>query len=142
MARSLSVSETTIRGLVGPFTTGAGALLANIPGTEAKRLEGVIKTIKANLGFSELAEMRATSITGGAVGQLSDRELEVLSAVKQALDQAQSGKDVKDALDMLDKELTRMESSITDAFNQDFLGKKPKKSEDLSIDELINRYGN
>lgn len=130
------------RSLVGPFTTGTGAWLSIMPGSKAKRLEGVIETIKANLGFGELAEMRATSPTGGAVGQLSDRELKVLSAVKQALDQAQSGKDVMDALDMLDDQLTGMGERVQEAFDQDFLGKQPteKPSADLSIDDLVNKY--
>jgi hypothetical protein len=138
---SLMKSKTQeARGLVGPFTTGAGSLLANIPGTEAKRLQGVIETIKANLGFGELAEMRATSPTGGAVGQLSDKELKVLSAVKQALDQAQSSSDVIDALDMLDERLTGMEDRVVDAFNQDFMGKESAPAEDLSIDDLVSKY--
>ena len=70
--------------------TGFMSVFNFIPGLTGKNLESDIDTIKANLGFGELAEMRRTSKTGGAVGQLSDRELTVLSAVLRNLDTSQT----------------------------------------------------
>lgn len=106
--------------LAGPFTTGGGSLLSNLPGTDARRLKGVINTILANLGFNELQEMRANSPTGGALGQVSERELALLTSTKQALDQAQSGEDFNAALDMLMKQVDGMEQRIISAYENDF----------------------
>ena len=106
--------------LVGPFATGAGSLLAALPGTDARRLKGVIRTIQANLGFTELQEMRASSPTGGALGQVSERELALLTSAQQALDQAQSTSDVIDALNNILAIANRMEGESVTAFEDDF----------------------
>ncbi len=73
--------------LVGKFsTTGiTGKALGNIPGTDRKALEGYIDTLKANLSFGALTEMRANSPTGGALGQVSDIELRLLSSTVRSL---------------------------------------------------------
>lgn len=78
-------------GKVGPFTTGiAGNLLKRVPGTPSKDLNETLKTVKANVGFETLQNMRQNSPTGGALGQVSDRENELLQAVRGSLEQAQS----------------------------------------------------
>lgn len=106
--------------LVGPFTTGTGALLANLPGTDARRLKGITNTILANMGFTELQEMRANSPTGGALGQVSERELALLTSAKESLDQAQSDKDVIFALNNLINIIDNMESNVVKAFEDDY----------------------
>lgn len=72
------------------FTTGfLGGLLNGVGGTDARSLRGVIDTIKGNLGFAELQAMRDASPTGGALGQVAVRELELLQSTIASLDQAQ-----------------------------------------------------
>lgn len=76
---------------LGPLTTGAaGQVLSKIGGTEARNLRGDLETIKANLGFQQLQEMREASKTGGALGQVAVQELEALQSAVAALDQAQN----------------------------------------------------
>jgi hypothetical protein len=75
--------------LIGYTTAGvAGAL--NIPGTEGRDLETALTTIKANLGFDRLQQMRDASKTGGALGQVAVKELEALQATVASLDRGQS----------------------------------------------------
>lgn len=81
--------------------TGWGAMLADMPGTDAKALQALLGTIKANIGFDELNKMRAQSKTGGALGQVTERELAFLQSVAGSLDQSQSSKDLKYNLDRL-----------------------------------------
>lgn len=101
-------------------TTGIGSWASWVPGTDAKRLAGVVDTIIANLGFNELQSMRANSPTGGALGQVSERELALLTSAKQKIDQAQSPQDFRDALlEVLDIANRMAQSSIT-AFEEDF----------------------
>src|SRR5690606_23007568 len=76
---------------IGPFTTGAGGLLANLPATEARALKNDLDTIRANIGFEELQAMRDASPTGGALGQVSEMENRLLQAVRGALDQLDRG---------------------------------------------------
>jgi hypothetical protein len=63
------------------LTTGVGGFIAsNIPATKRKTLEGAIKTIQANLSFQALNDMRAASPTGGALGNVTERELDLLGS--------------------------------------------------------------
>lgn len=77
-------------GRAGFFSTGlTGETLGRIPGTGAYNLEKTLDTIKANIGFKELADMRAASPTGGALGQITERELGFLQAALASLDKGQ-----------------------------------------------------
>jgi hypothetical protein len=51
---------------------------ANIAGTRSNQIENLLTSLGGRVAFQALADMRAASKTGGAVGQLSDKELEVL----------------------------------------------------------------
>jgi hypothetical protein len=50
----------------------------------------MLDTIGANMGFEQLQAMRAASPTGGALGNVTERELELLQAVQGSLQQSQS----------------------------------------------------
>lgn len=75
----------------GWFETGfIGSMARNIPGTPGFDLAGNVKTIDANAAFNALAEMRNNSPTGGALGQVTERELDLLKSSVANLDTAQS----------------------------------------------------
>jgi hypothetical protein len=74
--------------LISSLTTGFGAFLKGVPGTEAKTLDRLLATVRANVGFEKLAAMRRASPTGGALGNVSDKEIQFLQAVLGDLDQA------------------------------------------------------
>jgi hypothetical protein len=87
-------------GHTGTFTTGLpGTILSRIPGSEAYDLRKTIDTVKANVGFNELAAMRAASPTGGALGQVAVKELDMLQATLGSLDPAQSEEKLRKHLD-------------------------------------------
>lgn len=76
---------------LGYFATGLpGQVLENFGGTDARNLRGDLDRIKANIGFDELNKMRRESPTGGALGQVTERELQFLQSVQGSLDQAQT----------------------------------------------------
>lgn len=75
---------------VGPLTAGVGSSLASVRGTPARDLEKDIDTIKANLGFETLQEMRRNSPTGGALGAIAVQELNLLQSTVASLDTSQS----------------------------------------------------
>lgn len=92
--RVISTIDTALK-QVGPMTTGLpGAVLGKVPGFTPYDLRNTIDTIKANLGFQELSAMRQASPTGGALGQIAVRELELLQATIANLDPNQSEKQI------------------------------------------------
>lgn len=76
------------------WSTGFASYLSAIPGTEAQALKNNLATIKANIGFDKLQAMRDASPTGGALGQVSERELGFLQSVFGSLDQSQSSEEL------------------------------------------------
>jgi hypothetical protein len=75
------------------FATGFGAGLAkNIGGTPAANVDGLLDTIGANTAFETLQKMREASPTGGALGAISERELDLLKSTISSPKQGQSDK--------------------------------------------------
>lgn len=131
---------------VNELTAGfGGALLSKIPGTKARDLEATIQTIVANLGFRELQDMRDSSPTGGALGQVSERELALLNSAKQNLENSQTPEQLKENLGDLKAQMRLSKKRIKEAYELDFgrfdkqmqnIGKKPtpKETQDQVID--------
>lgn len=90
------------KNMVSGFTAGAGSLLSVVPLTSAKDLSKRLNTIKANLGFDRLQQMRDASPTGGALGQVAVQELIALQSTIASLDQDQSPTQLKEALDKIE----------------------------------------
>jgi hypothetical protein len=87
--------------LVGPFTAGLGAPLSKIPASAARSLAAKLNTIKSNVGFDRLQQMRDASPTGGALGNVSNVELELLQATLGSLDQALAPEQLREHLTRL-----------------------------------------
>jgi hypothetical protein len=108
------------RPLVGRLTAGfGGSSLSAIPGTEARDLQAKLTTIKANLGFDRLQQMRDASPTGGALGQVAVQELVALQSTVASLDQAQSPKQLRDALDKIESHYTKWRATVRKAGGQE-----------------------
>lgn len=98
---------------IGPLTTGAiGAITGMIPGTTSYDLDKTIDTIKANVGFKELQEMRANSPTGGALGQIAVRELDFLQAAIASLDKKQSPEKLRANLQEIRSSFERWKATV------------------------------
>jgi len=64
-----------------------GNIYNKVPGgSPVRELKSVISTLQANLAFDRLMEMKSKSKTGGALGQVSNIELELLKNSLVALD--------------------------------------------------------
>jgi len=86
-----------------PTTGYGGQKLMNTGGTAANDLRATLETIKANVAFDKLQQMRASSPTGGALGAVSDKEMSLLSAALTSLDQTQSAEQLTQNLDNLEQ---------------------------------------
>jgi hypothetical protein len=103
------------------WSTGfMGQKLADVGGTPAHDLAGTLSTIKANIGFDKLQEMRANSPTGGALGNVSDNENKLLQSVWGALMQSQTEDQFKQNLDLVDKQVKESWDRINKAYQADY----------------------
>lgn len=90
-AQDVSARISNILDKTGFMSTGlTGSIMGKIPGSDAYDLRREIDTIKANIGFGELQQMRQASPTGGALGQVAVQELNMLQAVLGSIDANQS----------------------------------------------------
>ncbi len=95
------------------FSTGwSGLITKALPNTDARALDNQLNTIKANVGFDRLTKMRNESKTGGALGQVSERELALLSSSAAPLDP--QDKYFKENLEEVKKHYARFVTSLKD----------------------------
>ncbi len=105
----------------GIWTTGLlGSGLAKIAGTPAYDLQANLATVKANIGFDRLQEMRDNSPTGGALGQVSEMENRLLQAVWGNLEQSQSKEQFIENLDLVEQQVQASWDRIDQAYQQDY----------------------
>lgn len=103
--------------LVGYTTAGPGSMLSSVPGTNARDLQSKLETIKANLGFDRLQQMRESSPTGGALGAVAVQELIALQSTVASLDPGQSPKQLTQSLDKIKKHYKRWGEVVEQAQN-------------------------
>ncbi len=104
-----SVDE--LLGKVNKWTTGMGSLLSGIPESDARNFKAELDTLKANVAFNELTAMREASKTGGALGSVAVREMELLQSALGALDQGQSPDNLKAQLEKVRSSIERWQSA-------------------------------
>lgn len=88
----------TAKEQVSGTTAGIGGRLLSLT-ESATDLEENLNSIKANLGFDRLQQMRNESKTGGALGQVAVKELDRLEAARASLNRTQSPEQLKKNLD-------------------------------------------
>ena len=94
--------------LVGNLTTGLiGKAASVVPGTPAYTLNNRVSTIKANLGFDRLQQMRDASPTGGALGQVAVQELQALQNSVASLEVGQDKKELEKNLGKIKEHYTK-----------------------------------
>ena len=133
----LSVSPTT------SVSGASGALYSKIPGTPAYDFASSLDTIKANIGFDRLQRMREASKTGAAVGQLSNRELGLLTETLAPTRQGMSPGRLREALSVI-KKIYGNPSVYKDAVSGEFSmpGEQPgNPTFDADLDALLGLGG-
>lgn len=97
----------------GGMTTGIFYNLASLPvGTDARTLETKLRTLRATLAFDRLQKMRDDSKTGGALGQVSNIELQLLESALTALDPIVGEVEFKKQLEKVEKHYNNFKSSL------------------------------
>lgn len=103
------------------FTTGFFGGITNwVPGTPAFNLAQTLNTVKANVGFDKLQELRDNAKTGGALGQVSDFENRLLQSVWGALEQSQSKEQFIQNLERVRKQTQASWQRVREAYKKDY----------------------
>lgn len=115
------IAKTAQRQAGQAFTTGVGGLIMSLkPGSTAKDMRANLDTLTADAAFTSLQQMRDASKTGGALGQVSERELTLLGAAVRSLDANQSDEQLTSNI----REYVRLRNQsmqrIREAFSQDY----------------------
>lgn len=113
-----------------PTTGVMGLLLSSVPGTDAHNTGKLLDTIKANVGFDRLQQMREASPTGGALGAVSQTEMHLLNSALGSLEQSQSQ-------DQFRHNLTRLRQIYSDIVH----GPEAANAAPVSDENLLEKYG-
>lgn len=102
------------------FATGLGGqTLSSIPGSAAANFDAALDTLKSQVAFSALQAMRDASKTGGALGQVTERELAMLQNNIAALEQKQSPEQFKQSLQAVMDYAQRVKGLMQQAYSSD-----------------------
>ena len=103
---------------VNPYTVGFGVIAKGVPTSKARSFSAQLDTLKANIAFGELTAMREASKTGGALGQVSDREGKLLASALGALDQGQSPEQFKAQLEKIRNSINKWKQEVNNYASQ------------------------
>ena len=127
--------------LADATTTGiAGSAFSSIPGTPAFRLKTILDTVRANVGFEALSEMRQNSPTGGALGNVSDMENKLLQATIAAMEQGLDATSLKANLEKVRNARNGALKRVKEAFDTDFGNSYAAPADSNSLEERLKRY--
>jgi hypothetical protein len=131
---------TQIKSIMSGWSAVYGASLSAIPGTEARKLKGMLDTMKANSAFGTLIDLKNS---GGTLGAISEAELQLLSAKLGALDQKG---DIAEQIRVLDQILEQNQGSLDrteaafardkDRFSRGFGEEAPETQSILTGDQV------
>jgi hypothetical protein len=93
--------------------TGTFYTLASMPfPSDARKLQTKITTLQSTLAFDRLQKMRDESKTGGALGQVSNIELQLLQSALTALDPVVGQEEFKKQLEKVQKHYTNFKKAL------------------------------
>ena len=99
---------------VGIYAYGVGPIpgKASVKGTDSYNLLSAVKTIQSNLGFDKLQAIRDASKTGGALGNVSNKEIEFLQGAVRNLDIGQSADVLRKNIQAIYESYNRLQTSL------------------------------
>ena len=107
--------------------TGMYGVIPSIPGGEAANADALIASMKAQVSGMKLQAMRNASKTGGAVGQVTEKEWPRLENMITALDNTKMDKATfQTKLTELIGEINKAKKTVLDAFTNEY-GQQPKR---------------
>lgn len=132
-----SVDELALKARQSPGIFGATAALP-IPSAfrsnAFRNFKAELDTLKSSIAFGELTAMREASKTGGALGQVSDREGKLLESALGALEMSQSPENFQKQLAKIKASIQRWQNSVQNSNNFQNVIKAPNGEDIVIID--------
>lgn len=97
--------------------TGLRGVIPNLPGSDAANAQAKLNTLKSQVAFGVLQDMRNNSKTGGALGAVSDNEIKLLQGNLTALDASQSQEQMEKSLKGIIKYANEAKDRLLSAYN-------------------------
>lgn len=113
--------------------TGIRGKIPNVPGTDAANAQAKLETLKAQVGFGVLQDMRNASKTGGALGAVTEKELGFLQNALASLDKAQDEKSMRESLAKIVKYSEDAKDRMRGAFNMKHTDKAAPAASDWAV---------
>ena len=142
-AQNMRQTIAEAKALTDWTTAGVAGYNRAFPASDARALAGKIETIKANLGFDRLQQMRDQSPTGGALGSVAVQELNALQSTVASLDQLQSPSQLRDALQKVDKHYANWQAVMEGRNPREQSGQTARGTvgnAPADIQQLLNKY--
>ena len=147
-ARIMASADDLI-GRTDNSTVGIGGVVGRkIPGSAAANYSADMDTLKANIAFGALQQMRDASKTGGALGQVSERELALLESTLAGLNLQQSPENMKKNLQTIKDSIQRFNEaagvanqSSTTTYTKDQIKQMYPQASEQEINDAFNSQG-
>lgn len=102
------------------MSAGFMGMSSVVGGTPAADLEATLSQVQADAAFSTLQAMREASKTGGALGQVSERELSLLINSRAAITQSQSPDQLRENLTKYKEQRKKSLDRVFEAYKKDY----------------------
>lgn len=146
-AEQNQIAINTINDIIEQINTGGlpetgliGATISNIPGTQQFDIASQLDTVKAIVGFAKLQQMRDASKTGGALGQVSEKENELLQSVLGSLKIGQSKDQFLENLQQVKTSLENINNAAYQDYGMSVPGQTSESGEISEVESIINQY--
>jgi hypothetical protein len=141
------------------FDDGIGGSVGNfspisriLPNSDASNLNNILETIRANIGFEYLQKMRESSPTGGALGNVSERENLLLQSVQGSLNpntpeqllrtltdiKQQMRETLQEKQEAFDSDFSSLETNTKDTASSTNKNLDYNKINEMTVDDLIS----
>lgn len=125
-----------------PGITGVRGVIPNIPGSQPANAQALLDTLKSQVGFGVLQNMRNNSKTGGALGQVSNIEEKLLQDNLAALGRSQSVEEYRKNLDKIISYTSDAKDRLRSAYNMKHGGRAQPAAPTAAptVDQLLEKY--
>ena len=121
IGRANKIMEDATSGVPMPVVGRWGGILETItPYKHRADIESMIDTVKANLGFGKLEEIRSMSKSGGAVGNVSNYEQVLLASTVAGLSVDMSEEQIKKSFGVIKSVLERGRRRSIELYQQKY----------------------
>jgi len=121
-------------------TTGLLSYFPSIHGGKAADVEAAIESLKTQLGFNELMDMRANSKSGGALGNVSNKEGEWLQNAISNLTTSQSEESFKASLGTIINHMQGVKKRLLDTYESNYGSGAASRSAPTRSSNKVVRY--